>query len=630
MDFPWLRVGRNGTGLSGGEGDAHDRDGHARERAGAERFAEQRIPHDSRRGWRQVEQARDPRRLAVLDQVIQERDRAHGQDQHQPGEGKHELAAPRDLTRFEQQRRGQKQRERCRELDYGAGAQIEARTIPLLVDRPGGHRQEREHRKSQARGVELERELVPYDQDHAAQAQRETDPLDALDALPEHGRRRERSDDRLQSDDERDHARRHAVIDRGEATGEIATVDERAGHRDVRAFCDARRPAHVQQQDERQHEQQHEAEPQRQERERLDVRHAQLRADETGAPQEHEQGGRCTRPGGAAHLHAKQALDVPAQNLRLVLGIELDALHPRRRGLVLDVREIDGEQNAIDANLLDAAEHRGIREEAARGDVEVLAERLAEVDLLVPRAREHRVDAPQQERQAFTEVADDDLEVRILFEHTAQDQPHPLRRSLDREAPRRVRDLREIRNVILVIGFDHRRVRPRRMYIYRYVQRLRALEDRPEALVVDEKPARKPVNHRAFHPELRHAALELVRGGFRIGRRQRRERLKARRVAAHSVVQAIVRATREAHRELRLHEMRPRRRVRKHLHVDAGVVHLLQPLRAEVLQPLSQLRPRFVGTIVGDDLAVEVVLFDGDDLRFLVHSASLHARYDRP
>ena len=49
--------------------------------------------------------------------------------------------------------------------------------------------------------------------------------------LAEKWRGRERGDDRLQPDDERDHACRHAVIDRGKAAREIAALDQHAGDR---------------------------------------------------------------------------------------------------------------------------------------------------------------------------------------------------------------------------------------------------------------------------------------------------------------------------------------------------------------------------------------------------------------
>ena len=50
------------------------------------------------------------------------------------------------------------------------------------------------------------------------------------------------------------------------------------------------------------------------------------------------------------------------------------------------------------------------------------------------------------------------------------------------------------------------------MQIDRHVERLRALEDRPVFLVVEETAPRVAVDHRALEAEFLHAALELVGG----------------------------------------------------------------------------------------------------------------------
>ncbi len=68
------------------------------------------------------------------------------------------------------------------------------------------------------------------------------------------------------------------------------------------------------------------------------------------------------------------------------------------------------------------------------------------------------------------------------------------------------------------------------------------------------------------------------------------------------------------------------RAVRKHLHVDANLVHFLQPPAAEIVEPLFGLAAaRALGAVVVlDQLRVPVVLFDGDDrtVRLLHHDAS--------
>src|SRR5512141_2984114 len=77
-------------------------------------------------------------------------------------------------------------------------------------------------------------------------------------------------------------------------------------------------------------------------------------------------------------LHLQQAFHVAAEDLCLVLRAERDALSPVGAGLILDERVIDREEDAVNADLLDAAQERRVGEEAAGGDPEMLAERVAE------------------------------------------------------------------------------------------------------------------------------------------------------------------------------------------------------------------------------------------------------------
>jgi hypothetical protein len=156
----------------------------------------------------------------------------------------------------------------------------------------------------------------------------------------------------------------------------------------------------------------------------------------------------------------------------------------------------------------------------------------------------------------------------------------------------------------------------RRMRVNRHIELFGALEDRPEAFVVDEKALREAVDHRAFHPELGDRSLELVGGGTRIDGGQRRESGESGRISADSLAEAVVSAARERHREAGVQEVRRRRGVREHLHVDAGFVHFPDALRTEVFEPVAKSRA-FVGLVeMLDDLGVEVMLFDGDDVWF--------------
>ena len=87
----------------------------------------------------------------------------------------------------------------------------------------------------------------------------------------------------------------------------------------------------------------------------------------------------------------------------------------------------------------------------------------------------------------------------------------------------------------------------------------------------------------ALEAELGHGALELVGGGLRIGGRQRREGGEALRMRGDRRVQPIVDAPRQRDRVGAGELLRRGRAMREHLHVDAGLVHLLEAQLAEVI-----------------------------------------------
>ena len=70
--------------------------------------------------------------------------------------------------------------------------------------------------------------------------------------------------------------------------------------------------------------------------------------------------------------------------------------------------------------------------------------------------------------------------------------------------------------------------------------------------------------------------------------------------------------------------------MREHLHVDAGLVHLLEAQLAEVVQPLAHLRVARLGAAlleVRRDFGVPVMLFERDDrVRGLAHVVSEYRR----
>src|SRR5690349_12994393 len=108
--------------------------------------------------------------------------------------------------------------------------------------------------------------------------------------------------------------------------------------------------------------------------------------------------------------HLQQAFYVAAEDFRPVLGAERDALRPIGAGLVFDKRVIDREEDAVDADLLNAAKERRVREKPARRHPEMFAESVAEPGGAGAVAHQRHVDAPEVERQALAQMDEDDLQ----------------------------------------------------------------------------------------------------------------------------------------------------------------------------------------------------------------------------
>ncbi len=300
-------------------------------------------------------------------------------------------------------------------------------------------------------------------------------------------------------------------------------------------------------------------------------------------------------------------------------------MHRRR---VEDEGIVDREHDAVDAHLHHATQQRRIREVAAGGDVEVAAEGVAEAHgARGAGTRERLVDAPDQERQRFAEMAEHDLQARIGFEQAAEHETDGERRGLDRVAPGRAHHHREFFDVVVVIGIHHRRHRHRRMQVDRHVERLRALEDRPEALVVKKDAVGEPVDHRAFETELG-GALELVGRRLRVAGGQRREGGEAFRVGGDDRIEPVVDAAGQRDRFRTGKFLCRRRAVGQDLHVDPGRVHLLDPQLAHVIKPLQHLRiaRAFAADELRGQFLVPVVLLERDHLalRLLPHDACSH------
>ena len=162
------------------------------------------------------------------------------------------------------------------------------------------------------------------------------------------------------------------------------------------------------------------------------------------------------------------------------------------------------------------------------------------------------------------------------------------------------------------------------MQIDRNVERLRALEDRPEPLVVEKDAVGEPVDHRALEAELG-GALELVGGGLRIAGRQRREGGEALRIGGDDGVQPVVDAPGEIDRVRTGNLLGRGRAVGEDLHVDPGLVHLLQAQLAEIVEALEHVRiaHAFAADELRRQLLVPIVLLQRDHrtFRLLQHDA---------
>jgi hypothetical protein len=161
------------------------------------------------------------------------------------------------------------------------------------------------------------------------------------------------------------------------------------------------------------------------------------------------------------------------------------------------------------------------------------------------------------------------------------------------------------------------------MDVNRHVERLGALVDRPEALIVMEDAVGQAVDHRTLETELGHGAFELVGRGARIGSRQGRKGGEAVGMRAHRLVEPVVDAVRERHAPRRVDRLQSRDRMRQYLKVDAAFVHLPEAKGAEIGQPFLEAACATGGAEAGTageppQLGILVVLFERDDvgLRF--------------
>ncbi len=237
----------------------------------------------------------------------------------------------------------------------------------------------------------------------------------------------------------------------------------------------------------------------------------------------------------------------------------LRAIHEAHGLGVILIGEVSGEQDALDAEHVEAEPQRRHRCDAGRGDDEIVEEVLArQLGKLADGADLHFeqvavVDALQPERNALAHVAEHDPELGIAIEQSRHDQAHGVKPGLGGEPP-----TGEIQAVV-EIGRHHRRRGLARMEIDRHVLRLGGLEDRPILRRVEILPHRVGVDDQAAETELLSGPLDLPCRRRRILRRDRGEAREPRRIGLHRSRERVVRFSGKPRRQRRVEHLHARR-----------------------------------------------------------------------
>ena len=255
---------------------------------------------------------------------------------------------------------------------------------------------------------------------------------------------------------------------------------------------------------------------------------------------------------------------------------------------------IGGEHHAVLAERGERAVERLGRAHARRRHhdilLDVLRRRLGELDAVELRPA---VEAPEQERQRLAEMAEHQLGAREAVEQAAEHQPQGVRAGLKSPFPGGAAQAGD--------AFEHRGRGDRigRMNIDRRAERLGALPERIERRMVEILAVGVAVDHGAAEFQLAHAALELVGGAARVLHRQMRKAGIAVRPLLDFAREKVVGLPRDARRggdvALDLHAGAGDG---QHRARDAGLVHRLQALLAEIGQARQQ-----IGGVLRIDIA---------------------------
>jgi hypothetical protein len=133
-------------------------------------------------------------------------------------------------------------------------------------------------------------------------------------------------------------------------------------------------------------------------------------------------------------------------------------------------------------------------------------------------------------------------------------------------------------------SFDHRLGWLGRMQIDRRAERFGGLQHRPEKFVVEIATALMAVDHRTGEGLIADAAFELFGRLIRCRNRQRGEAGESCWLLGDCFGQRVIGVARECHRLSGFQLLDPRRGQRDDLDVDAGGIHLGDPLFADVAQ----------------------------------------------
>src|SRR5216684_4183126 len=120
----------------------------------------------------------------------------------------------------------------------------------------------------------------------------------------------------------------------------------------------------------------------------------------------------------------QEPLGVQMADLLLIRRTDGCALQEHSPLLIRTIGIIDREYDAIGSHGLQGEQKRGISEEAAGRDIEVLQKVLRYCALqMLCHGREHVIDTSEHERNHLPHVPDDDLQGRQAIEHPGLDQP---------------------------------------------------------------------------------------------------------------------------------------------------------------------------------------------------------------